>query len=88
MKPTPNSHNHSGFPLTDYNYRPTTDGKISAGEKIAKLTGLYKLSSDFIGTEMVRDYAIQFSAFTIIGLISAWPICLSIVAMIRMLRAW
>ena len=89
MKPTPlTSHNHNGFPLTDYNYQPTADGKVSAGQTIAKLTGLHKLSSDFIGTEMVRDYAIQFSAFTVIGLISAWPICLSIVAMIKMLRAW
>ena len=89
MKPTPlTNHNHTGFPLTDYNYQPTTDGKIVAGQKIAKLTGFHKLSSDFIGTEMVRDYAIQFSAFTFIALISAWPICLSIVAIVRMLRIW
>lgn len=88
MKPTPTSHNQNGFPLTDYNYQPTADGKISAGKKIANLTGLYKLSSDFIGTEMVRDYAIQFSAFTFIALISAWPICLSISAIFRMLRIW
>ena len=89
MKPTPlTSHNHNGFALTDYNYQPTTDGKATSGEKIAKLTGLHKLSSDFIGTEMVRDYAIQFSAFTFIALISAWPICLSIAAIVRMLRIW
>jgi hypothetical protein len=89
MKPTPQiTHTHAGFPLTDYNYQPTAEGKITAGKKIANLTGLYKLSSDFIGTEMVRDYAIQFSAFTFITLVSAWPIYLSIVAMIRMLRNW
>ena len=89
MKPTPQiSHNRTGFPLTDYNYQPAAEGKTSAGQKIAKLTGLHKLSSDFIGTEMVRDYAIQFSVFTVIGLISAWPICLNIVAIVRMLRVW
>lgn len=89
MKPTPQiSHSHTGFPLTNYNYQPSADGKTSAGKKVAKLTGLHKLSSDFIGTEMVRDYAIQFSAFTFIALISAWPIGLSIVAIVRMLRIW
>ena len=89
MKPTPQiSHNHTGFPLTDYNYKPTADGKITGGQKTVKLTGLHKLSSDFIGTEMARDYAIQFSAFTFIALISAWPILQCIVAIGRMLRAW
>jgi len=89
MKPTPQiSHNRDGFPLTDYNYKPTTDGKICAGQKMAKLSGLHKLSSDFIGTEMVRDYAIQFSAFTLIGLVSAWPILLSAIAIVKMLRFW
>ena len=83
------SHNrHAGFPLTDYNYQPTADAKITAGQPVAKLTGFHKLSSDFIGTEMVRDYATEFSAFTIIALISAWPICLSIVAMARMVRSY
>ena len=89
MKPTLQiSQNHTGFPLTDYNYQSAPDEKISGGQEIAKLTGLHKLSSDFIGTEMVRDYAIQFSAFTFIALISAWPICLSIAAIVRMLRTW
>ncbi|HST30975.1 MAG TPA: hypothetical protein VLK27_09085 [Chthoniobacterales bacterium] len=91
MKPTPQiTHNRqTGFPLTDHNYQPTADPSITAaGQKIAKLTGFHKMSSDFIGTEMFRDYVTEFSAFTIIGLISAWPICLSIIAMARMLRAW
>ena len=87
MKPTPQTtHNRSsGFPLTDYNYQPTADPKTSAGRPVAKLTGFHKLSSDFIGTEMVRDFAVDFSMFTVIALISAWPICLSIVAVARLL---
>ena len=86
MKPTPQiSHNH-GFPLTDYNFQPTADSKSSAGRSVAKLTGFHKLSSDFLGTEVVRDFAVEFSAFTVIALISAWPIFSSIVAVVRMAR--
>ena len=86
MKPTPHISSNHGFPLTDYNYKPTAETKISSGQKIAKLTGFHKLSSDFLGTEMVRDYVTEFSAFTIIALISAWPIWLSIAAIARMAR--
>lgn len=90
MKPTPQlSHNrHAGFPLSDHNYKPTSDSKAISGQRISKLTGFHKLSSDFIGTEMVRDYVTEFSVFTIIALISAWPICLSIVAIARMARGY
>jgi len=90
MKPTPqiSSERSASFPLTDYNYQPTSDPKISAGQSTPKLTGFHKLSSDYLGTEIVRDYVTEFSAFTIIGLISAWPICLSIVAMARIARGY
>jgi len=86
MKPTPQiSHNrNSRFPLTDYNYQPA-DAKNTAGRSLAKLTGFHKLSSDFIGTEMVRDFALEFSTFTVIAALSAWPIVLSIVAVARLL---
>jgi hypothetical protein len=88
MKPTPQiSHKQrAGFPLTDCNYQPTGDAKITAGRQITKPTGFHKLSSDFIGTEAVRDYVVEFSASTVIALISAWPILSSIVAMARMVR--
>lgn len=89
MKPTTQPNNrHAGFPFTDHNYQPIADPKTAAGRKIVKLTGFHKLSSDFIGTEMVRDYVAEFSVFTIIALISAWPICLSIVAIARMARGY
>jgi hypothetical protein len=88
MKPTPQiSHKqHVGFPLTDYNYQPAADAKNTAGRPVAKLTGFHKLSSDFLGTEVAREYVVEFSAFTMIGLISAWPILSSIVAVARMAR--
>ena len=90
MKPTPqiSQNRTSGFPLTDHNYQPTADAKITAGRQISKLTGFHKLSSDFLGTEVSRDYVVEFSAFTVIALISAWPICLSIMAMARMARGY
>ena len=88
MKPTPQiSHKqHAGFPLTDYNYQPAADAKNTAGRPVTKLTGFHKLSSDFLGTEVAREYVVEFSAFTMIGLISAWPILSSIVAVARMAR--
>lgn len=87
MKPTTQvSHNRpTGFPLTDYNYQPTLDGKITSNRPVAKLTSLHKLSSDFIGTEMFRDFAVEFSTFTVIAGLSAWPILLSIEAVARLL---
>jgi hypothetical protein len=85
MKPTPQISHNPGFPLSDYNYQPTADAKITAGRSITKLTGFHKLSSDFIGTEMVRDFAVEFSTFTLIAVISAWPIYSSIVAVARLL---
>lgn len=87
MKPTPQiSHSRqAGFPLTDYNYQPTGDAKMSASRPIAKLTGFHKLSSDFLGTEMVRDYAVEFSVSTLIAALSAWPILLSIKAIAGLL---
>ena len=90
MKPTPQvSHNqNSDFPFTDHNYQSTRDPKISAGQSAAKLTGFHKLSSDFLGTEVARDFAVEFSAFTVIALISAWPILSSIVAVARMARGY
>jgi hypothetical protein len=90
MKPTPqiSQNRHAGSPLTDYNYQPTADAKITAGRPAAKPTGFHKLSSDFLGTEVARDYVVEFSVFTMIGLISAWPIFSSIVAMARMARGY
>jgi len=85
MKPTPEISHNTGFPLTDYNYQPTADAGITGGRQIAKPTGFHKLSSDFIGTEMVRDFAVEFSTFTVIAALSAWPIGLSIVAVARLL---
>ena len=90
MKPTLQiSHNrNTTFPFTDNNYQPTAYANIAGGRSIAKLTGFHKLSSDFIGTETVRDFAVEFSAFTMIALISAWPIIYAAMAVARMARGY
>jgi hypothetical protein len=87
MKPTPQiSHGRqASFPLTECNYQPTGDAKMSTGRSVGKLTGFHKLSSDFLGTEMVRDYAVEFSVSTLIAALSAWPIILSIQAIAGLL---
>ncbi len=45
----------------------------------------YKFCSN-VGAELSRDYVTEFSVFTVIGLISAWPIIYSIVAISHILR--
>jgi len=88
MKPIPqiSQNRSSGFPLTDYNYQPTADAKISGGRSISKPTGFHKLSSEFFGAEAYRDYVTNFSVFTVLGLITAWPIMSMIIAVTRLLR--
>jgi uncharacterized protein (UPF0128 family) len=86
MKSTGQAREHRSFPLTDYNYQPTAGAKITAGRQVAKLTGFHRLSSDFLGTEAARDYVVEFSAFTVLTVISAWPIVSSIVAVVRLMR--
>jgi len=88
MKPTPQiSHNqHAGFPLADYNYQPTADAKSTAGRPVAKPTAFYRLSHEFFGAEMSRDYVTNFLVFTVIAVVTTWPIISMIVAVTRMAR--
>jgi hypothetical protein len=88
MKPKPQiSHKrHAGFPLTDYNYQTTADPKSSGADFSAatKSPAFHKLSSEFFDVEESRHYWAEFSTFTALGLITAWPIFSSIVAMAHM----
>jgi len=45
----------------------------------------YKLCSN-VAAELSRDYVVEFTAFTVIAAISAWPIVSCIVAISHMLR--
>jgi hypothetical protein len=92
MKPTlqvsPSQHASGSFPLTDYSFQATTEAQASssADRPATKSPAFHKLSSEFFGTEMSRDYVTQFLLFTIIGGISAWPIISMLLAVTRLLR--
>src|ERR1700730_587272 len=90
MKPTPQiSHNQHGsrsFPLTACNYVPTAETQTgsAAGRPARKLPAFYRLSSGFFGAEAYRDYVTEFLVFTVIALVTSWPIISMIVAVTRM----
>jgi hypothetical protein len=89
MKPTPQiGHTeHTRFPLSDYNYQATVDPKSSCSNVFPekKSPAFHKLSSEFFGVEESRHYVAEFSAFTVLGLITAWPIMSMVVAVTRLL---
>jgi hypothetical protein len=90
MKPTPqiSQNRQAGYPLNDYNFQTTDDPKSScsnfASEK--KSPAFHKLSSDYFGAEAYQDYVTNFLVFTVLGLITAWPIFSTIVAVVGMAR--
>jgi hypothetical protein len=87
MKSTGQARKHWSFPLTDYNYLPTAETKtgFAAGPPAQKLPAFYKLSSEFFGVEESRHYLAEFSAFTLLGLITAWPIMSMVDAVTRLI---
>jgi hypothetical protein len=91
MKPTPQiSHNQNArqsFPLTDYNFQATVDAKSNSSNifPAKNSPAFHKLSSEFFGIEESRHYVAEFSAFTVLGLITAWPIMSMVVAVTRLL---
>ena len=90
MKPTPqlSQNRNSRFPLTDYNYQLTGDAKASCSNVFptTKSPSFHRLSSEFFGAEAYRDYLAHFFVFTVLALITAWPIYSSIMAVIGMAR--
>ncbi|HUE62410.1 MAG TPA: hypothetical protein VMO04_04725 [Chthoniobacterales bacterium] len=88
MKPTPQTsqNRHTGFPSMDYNFQTTDDPKSSCSNvyPAKKSPGFHRLSSEFFGEEAYRDYVTNFLVFSVLGLITAWPIISSIIAVARM----
>ena len=72
----------------DYNFQATGDPKSSCPNlsSAKKSPAFHKLSSEFFGAESYRDYVTNFLVFSLLGLITAWPIYSSIVAVARMAR--
>jgi len=90
MKPTPqiSPSQHTGFPLTDYNFQATIDARPTSSAILSKkkLRAFRKVSSEFFGAEMSRDYVFELLLFMLITGISAWPIISAIVAVTRLVR--
>jgi hypothetical protein len=102
MKPIPQiSHNnrgsrrdnrvrrsHQSFPLTDYNYRPTAEAKAisPAGRPSTRSPAFHKLSSEFLGTELSRDYIAELSFFILITGVASWPVMSMLIAVARLIR--
>lgn len=88
MKPQITTNKNSRFPLTDYNFQPTVEARTSSAPARTprKLPAFYRLSHEFFGAEAYRDYLTEFSAFTVLGLISVWPILSMLHAITRMVR--
>jgi hypothetical protein len=92
MKPIPqissSQHASRSFPLTDYNFQATADGKSSSPAVLPrrKATAFYKLSSEFFGAETRRDYVAELLLFILITGISAWPIISAMIAVTRLVR--
>jgi|SRR5437867_3631336 hypothetical protein len=79
---------HQGFPLTDYNYRPTAETQVnsSTGWRATKSPAFHKLSSEFLGAETSRDYVAELLFFLLITGLAAWPVMSMLIAVIRMIR--
>jgi len=45
-----------------------------------------KLSSDFFGAEAGRDYAAELAVFSLLTVVSAWPVISMVVALYRMIK--
>jgi hypothetical protein len=87
---SPKERGTRSFPLTDYGFQATGDAKSNCSNvyPAKKSPPFHRLSSDFFGAEESRHYVVEFSAFTVLGLITAWPILSSIVAVARMARGY
>ena len=79
---------HQSFPLTDYNYRPTSDAEAISpvGRPATKSPAFHKLSSEFLSGERSRDYIAELLFFILITCLAAWPIMSMLIAVVRMIR--
>jgi hypothetical protein len=70
----------------DYNLQATGDPKSSCSSvyPAKKSPPFHRLSSEFFGAESYRDYVTNFLVFSVLGLITAWPIFLMVIAVTRL----
>ena len=70
----------------DYNFQATGDPKSSCSNvyPAKKSPPFHRLSSEFFGEEAYRDYVTNFLVFSVLGLITAWPIMSMLIAVTRL----
>jgi len=56
----------------------------SINQSDTKFPAFHTLSSEYFGTETGRNQIVEFLLFTLLGLITAWPIISMVVAVGRM----
>jgi hypothetical protein len=81
----------ASLPVTDYQYLRTTaefPGRATdlKGATPERIPPFHRLSHDFIGSEMKRDYFSEAVFFAIIVGISAWPIVSMVHAMAALVK--
>jgi hypothetical protein len=65
---------HSKHPALDYHFQAPAGDLRAANDSLRLAPSFRDLSSEFLATEMKRDYVIEAVFFAIIVGISAWPI--------------
>jgi len=70
----------------DYNFQATGDPQSSRSSvyPAKKSPPFHRLSSEFFGAEAYRDYVTNFLVFSVLGLITAWPIMSMLIAVTRL----
>lgn len=70
----------------DYNFQATGDPQSSCSSvyPAKKSPPFHRLSSEFFGEEAYRDYVTNFLVFSVLGLITAWPIMSMLIAVTRL----
>lgn len=73
---------HASPPLTDYSFQSIVESIASPSattEKgITESRTFRKISRDFFGAEMTRDYMTEALCFAWISCVSAWPVAVAI----------
>lgn len=85
MKPTSTGNRH--FPFVDWNYKSENQPASSAASPINTVPALHKLTGN-VAADFTRDYFAELTAFVAITAVSAWPVFLSAVAIVRMIRGY
>ena len=93
MKPTSQfdlkAGNRNNSPLTDYHFQTSQEPANAAGAATRNAPihrAPWKLSTEFIAAESIRDFATELVFFGVIIALAVWPLVSTLVAVTRMVR--